>query len=640
MIKRIAIAGAAVAVMLATAVILAQPAQAAVGIRVSGGRLVEGNGTALVLRGINHPHTWFKTQTTSFANIKAAGANSVRVVLSGGRWQPADTAAEVANVINLCKTNRLICVLENHDTTGFNEQGGAVSLDASVNYWISIQSALTGQENYVILNIGNEPYGNGASGSQWPTDTANAIRRLRTAGFQHTIMVDAPNWGQDWQFIMRDNAPSVLAADTSGNTIFSVHMYGVFDTAAEITSYVNSFTSRGLALCVCEFGFNHSDGNPDEDTIMSATQQAAIGNMGWSWSGNGGGVEYLDMVIGFNPAQRSSWGTRYITGANGLSTTSREATIYSGQTPPPDTTPPTAPTNLAVTSTTTTAINLSWTASTDNVGVTGYEVLRAPGTSGGTFAPVGTSATTTFSNTGLSAGQTFRYQVRARDAAGNNSPVSNTVPGTTQTGGGDVTPPTAPGTLSASGTTQTSTNLSWGPATDNVGVVGYDILRAPGASGGTFTVVGTSTTTSAVASGLTANTTYRFQVRARDAIGLIGPVSNTVQITTLPSTGGGCSVSPVVQSAWQTGYVMQPVNVTNTGTSTINSWTVTFTLPAGHAITGSWNATLTISGQNVTARNLGYNGTLGPNATTNFGFQVSRPNGNTAVASGFACTSP
>jgi len=66
------------------------------------------------------------------------------------------------------------------------------------------------------------------------------------------------NWGQDWQFVMRDNAPSVLAADPARNTIFSVHMYGVFDTAAEITSYIDSFTSRGLALCVCEFGFNHS----------------------------------------------------------------------------------------------------------------------------------------------------------------------------------------------------------------------------------------------------------------------------------------------------------------------------------------------------------------------------------------------
>jgi len=157
-------AGATLLGLVVSMVVFVPPAHAAVGIRISNGRLVEANGTELVLRGINHPHTWFKTQTSSFANIKAAGANSVRVVLSGGRWQPANTAADVANVINLCRVNRLICVLENHDTTGFGEQGGAVSLDAAVNYWISVQSALTGQENYVILNIGNEPFGNNACG--------------------------------------------------------------------------------------------------------------------------------------------------------------------------------------------------------------------------------------------------------------------------------------------------------------------------------------------------------------------------------------------------------------------------------------------------------------------------------------------
>jgi mannan endo-1,4-beta-mannosidase len=145
--KRIGIVLAALAALVVSVFVAIQPAEAATGIRISNGRLVEGNGTALVLRGINHAHTWYPGQTSSFANIKAAGANAIRVVLSGGRWQPANSAADVANVISLCKTNRLICVLENHDTTGFGEQGGAVSLDASVNYWISLQSALTGQEN-------------------------------------------------------------------------------------------------------------------------------------------------------------------------------------------------------------------------------------------------------------------------------------------------------------------------------------------------------------------------------------------------------------------------------------------------------------------------------------------------------------
>ena len=203
-----------------------QQTQAAAGFHISGRNLVDANGNNFIIRGISHAHTWYPDQTSAFANIKATGANTVRVVLSGGRWTK-NTAGDVANVISLCKANKLICVLEDHDTTGYGEQDGAYTLAQAVNYWKEIQSVLTGQEDYVIINIGNEPYGNN-NPTSWVDDTKNAITAMRSAGFQHTLMVDAPNWGQDWQFIMRDNAASVFASDPAGNTIFSIHMYGVF----------------------------------------------------------------------------------------------------------------------------------------------------------------------------------------------------------------------------------------------------------------------------------------------------------------------------------------------------------------------------------------------------------------------------
>ena len=321
----------------------AQPAQAAAGFTVSGSRILDANGNAFVMRGVSHAHTWYADRTTqALADIKALGANAVRVVLgSGQRWGP-DNAAGVSAVISQCKANRLICVLEAHDTTGYGEQSGAATLAQAVDYWISIKSALAGQERYVILNIGNEPYGN-TNTSGWVADTKNAITRLRAAGFEHSIMVDAPNWGQDWSFTMRDNAASVFAADPQRNTIFSIHMYGVFDTAAEITDYLGRFISAGLPIVVGEFGFNHSDGNPDEDTIMATAQAQGIGYLGWSWSGNGGGVEYLDMVTGFNAAALTSWGQRIFNGANGIKATSREASVYGGTIPTTPTTPPTTP---------------------------------------------------------------------------------------------------------------------------------------------------------------------------------------------------------------------------------------------------------------------------------------------------------
>jgi endo-1,4-beta-xylanase len=210
------------------------------------------------------------------------------------------------------------------------------------------------------------------------------------------------------------------------------------------------------------------------------------------------------------------------------------------------------------------------------------------------------------------------------------------------TTGGDTTPPSAPTGLTAGTPTTTSVPLSWTASTDNVGVTGYDILRAPGTSGGTFAQVGTSTTTSFTAGSLTAGIIYRFQVRARDAAGNTSAVSNTVTVTTQTGGGsGGCSATGTVQTQWQNGYVIQPLTITNTGTSTINGWTVTVILPAGHTLTGSWNATVTTSGQTVTFKNLSWNGTLAPGTSTaSVGFQASRPNGNTALPTGYSCTSP
>ncbi|MFU8875812.1 cellulase family glycosylhydrolase [Micromonospora sp. SL4-19] len=344
--KLLSVAGAALLTVLAAVFAFGQPAHAAAGFSVSNGRLYDANGNEFIMRGVNHAHTWYPQQTSSFANIKALGANSVRVVLaSGDRWAKNDTA-DVANVVSLCKANKLICVLEVHDTTGYGEQSGAITLDRAVTYWLSIASALQGQEKYVIVNIGNEPYGNQGYGT-WATDTANAIKRLRAGGLTHTIMVDGPNWGQDWSFTMRDNAATVFNADPAKNTIFSIHMYGVFNTVAKVNDYLDRFRTAKLPILVGEFGNLHSDGDPDEDAIMAYSQANGIGYLGWSWSGNGGGVEYLDMTTNFNPNSLTSWGQRIFNGANGIRSTAKEASVYSGTTPPssppPSTPPPTTP---------------------------------------------------------------------------------------------------------------------------------------------------------------------------------------------------------------------------------------------------------------------------------------------------------
>jgi len=238
-----------------------------------------------------------------------------------------ETVGEVAAVVSRCRQNRLICVLDVHDTVGRGELAGAATLAEAVQYWVRIRSALAGQENHVILNIGDEPYGS-HNARTWVADTSAAVRMMRAAGFRHALMVDAPDWGQDDSFVMRDHAGAVFAADPRADTIFSVHMYGVFNTPARVRNYMGSFVRQRLALVVGEFGYEHTWGNPDEDAIMAYAQADHVGYLGWSWSGNDPLVGYLDMVLDFDPRRRTWWGNRFIAGPNGLRTTSQEATIY------------------------------------------------------------------------------------------------------------------------------------------------------------------------------------------------------------------------------------------------------------------------------------------------------------------------
>ncbi len=108
----------------------------------------------------------------------------------------------------------------------------------------------------------------------------------------------------------------------------------------------------------------------------------------------------------------------------------------------------------------------------------------------------------------------------------------------------------------------------------------------------------------------------------------------------VPPRAGTCRVSYTANS-WNTGFTGS-VSVTNTGTSTVNGWRLTWTFPGNQQVTSGWNATITQSGTAVTATNMSYNATIAPNAAVSFGFNASYSGTNTNPTSfalnGTACT--
>lgn len=222
-----------------------------------------------------------------------------------------------------------------------------------------------------------------------------------------------------------------------------------------------------------------------------------------------------------------------------------------------DTTAPSVPTGLSSSSITSTGFTVSWTASTDNVAVTGYQVRT------GSDAPISVSGTS-YSFTGLTAGTAYSVTVRARDAAGNWSAWSSALSVTTS-GSGDTTAPSVPAGLASSSITSSGFTVSWTASTDNVAVTGYEVFI-----GGVS--YATPSGTSQVVTGRSASTAYSVTVRARDAAGNWSAQSSALSVTTssgsdttAPSVPTGLASSSITDSGFTVSWTASTDNVAVTG---------------------------------------------------------------------------
>lgn len=296
------------------------------GFTVSGTKLLDAYGNEFVFRGVNVAHAWYKDKTdTSLEAIAKTGANTVRIVLSDGQQWEKDSVESVENIIKKCKELDMIAILEVHDLTGENSQEDLLK---TCDYWIEMKDLLNENKAYVIVNIANEWYGLWKY-DPWREGNIAAITKLREAGIENTLMVDTGGWGQNTMNLEYD-AAEVFEADPDKNTMFSIHFYGTAGGSAEKIEYaLNDMKEQNLCVCAGEFGYNHSDGDVDEAFLMEYCEENGIGTVAWSWKGNGGGVEYLDLALEWDGSELSEdWGEVVVNGANGIKETSEICSVF------------------------------------------------------------------------------------------------------------------------------------------------------------------------------------------------------------------------------------------------------------------------------------------------------------------------
>ncbi|MFY1697478.1 cellulose binding domain-containing protein [Solwaraspora sp. WMMA2101] len=303
-----------------------------------------------------------------------------------------------------------------------------------------------------------------------------------------------------------------------------------------------------------------------------------------------------------------------------------------------DTEAPTTPGAPTVAAISTDQVTLTWTAATDDVAVTGYEIAQMQAD----YIIIKTSPVNEITIVGLQPSRTYQFWVAARDAAGNRSPTS---PGLRLTmPPGDDQAPTAPTGLTATQTGTDAVTLRWQPSTDNVYVAWYEVLRVH--PDGSTTRVATApqhppTGPTARVGGLQPGTSYTFAVRAHDDAGNSSPLSAPLTVTTTP-VAPTCEVAHQVINHWPGAFQAQ-LDVRNLAAEPIDGWTLSWTMPDDQQIAYLWGAEpVDLTPPDVTVRNYQWNRLIAPGGSVQLGFVVTGASTTTAptgfTLNGAKCT--
>ena len=330
----------------------------------------------------------------------------------------------------------------------------------------------------IFASTGLGPYGItiDSSGNLYVTNArANNISKITPAGVSSTFA----NTGAYPQGIVIDSNGNLYTCNSDSDNVSKITPAG--------TSSILGTTGRGPACIVLDSNNDVYVTNQVHHTVTKITQAGVSSVFGYTMSQPQGiAIDTSDNI--------------YATNTNSNHITKLLAS---------DASAPTAPTALAANTVTKTEVNLTWSASTDNVEIRHYLIYR----NGSLLTYVWNQLS--YNVTELTAGTNYNFTVYARDARGNLSGVSNTVNVTTTSA--DTTPPSTPVNVYANQAGASDATIGWDPSTDNVGVVSYQVHRSTSGATGLYDLMGTVGASPFTDSGLLGNVEYWYKIRAIDA---------------------------------------------------------------------------------------------------------------------------
>ncbi len=283
------------------------------GFYVQNGRLLDAYGNDFVIRGVGNAHAWFDPFGQYLAyealdEIAGYGTNTVRVVWetqggvgADGATLPPPPPSLLAEVLHRIVELDMVPMIELHDASGLSDTASLVRM-AQYYATPAVKQVLLDFRQYLLINIANEWSGT----NNYRSAYQQAIGILRNAGIPHTLVIDAPGFGQiytnglDRQAQISTwfgDAGALLQGDPERNLVFSVHMYGYYTTQQDVDLLLNrAELGTSIPFIVGEFGWFHSGNNVDWFNIVQRAQQRRLGYIAWSWMGNSPDIAQLDMV--------------------------------------------------------------------------------------------------------------------------------------------------------------------------------------------------------------------------------------------------------------------------------------------------------------------------------------------------------